>query len=504
LDATVTEGAAPVEACALSKRYGAVTALDAVSIRLAAGEVHAIVGENGAGKSTLAKCIAGVVPADSGDVLVDGVARRLRSRREAIDAGIGFVPQSLSLVGALSLTENLLLGRAAWITDVAAAQRDLARGLERLHARLPLDVPAGRLSLAEQQLGEIALALAQGARILLLDEPTSTLGPMEVERLIHCVRDLAAEGVAVGLVTHRIVEVLKGADRVTVLRGGRLVHDGPTRGLSVDDLATFMVGERERHAPVRGDRKAGGVLLEARDLEIRENEAVVLSGASLSVRRGEILGVAGVAGPSQAALAEVLAGVRQPAAGSVKLDGRDITGKAGEAASLGVAYAPDTRPLGLVLERTVAENASLLRGRDKGFRRFGLRVRSRETQQGAAVAAAYDVRPPKPGLLAGGLSGGNQQKLMVGRELEREPAVIIVHGPTQGLDLAAASAIRRHLAAAADRGAAVVVISADLDEILSISDRMIVLAANSVADELPVVDGAVDMARLGRAMGGAA
>jgi ABC-type uncharacterized transport system ATPase subunit len=500
----VKDAAPPVAARGLFKRYGSVIALDDVGIVLAAGEVHAIVGENGAGKSTLAKCMAGVVPADAGDVLVDGQEVRLRGRRDAIAAGIGFVPQSLSLVGALTLAENLLLGRAAWLNDAAAAQRDLAAAVARLHARLPLDVPAGRLSLAEQQLGEIALALAQGARILLLDEPTSTLGPVEVQRLIACVRDLAAEGVAVGLVTHRIVEVLEGADRVTVLRGGRLVHEGPTAGLTVDDLATFMVGERERRPPVRNRAAPGAVLLSAQGLEIRDNENLVLSGASLEVRSGEILGVAGVAGPSQAALAEVLVGVRMPAAGCVSVGGQDITGKAGLAAGLGVAYVPDTRPLGLVLERSVAENSSLLRGAEPGFRWFGLRVRAREAKQAEAVCAGYDVRPPKPALLAGGLSGGNQQKLMVGRELERLPKVIVVHGPTQGLDLAAAAAIRTHLAAAAERGAAVVVISADLDEILGISDRMIVLAANAVADELAVQDGAVDMARLGRAMGGAA
>lgn len=500
-----TGGAVPlVGARGMRKRYGAVTALHDVGIDLVAGEVHAIVGENGAGKSTLAKCLAGTVVADSGEILVDGVPRRFRGRRAAIDAGVGFVPQALSLVGALTLTENLLLGRSGLVNDHDMARRDLKAAMDRLGSALPLDVPTGRLALAEQQLGEIALALAQGARVLLLDEPTSSLGIVEVQRLISCVRDLARGGAAVGLVTHRIVEVLEGADRVTVLRGGRLVHSGPTAGLDVDSLARFMVGDRERGEPLRRNRAPGAVLLQADGIAINDNGVVVLEGASLEVRGGEIVGVAGVAGPSQAALAETLAGVRQPAAGTVKVSGEETTGEAGRAKLLGLRFVPDARHAGLVLERTVAENGSILRLGEQLFHWFGLRRPAQEAIQGAAICRQYDVRPPRPALPAGGLSGGNQQKLMVGRELERSPTVIVVHGPTQGLDLAAAAAIRGHLAAAADAGAAVLVISADIDEILAVSDRIIVLAGNRIADAFPVVDGAVDMGRLGRAMAGAA
>src|SRR6185369_6509460 len=209
-----------------------------------AGEVHAIVGENGAGKSTLAKCIAGAERADRGAILVDGHEQAFAGRRDAIAAGVGYVPQALSLVGALTLAENLMLARDQIVIDHARAAADLTAASQRLNTKLMLDVPTSELSLAELQLAEIALALAQGARVLLLDEPTSTLGPIEVERLIACMRDLARQGTAIGLFTHRIVEVLQGADRVTVLRGGKLVHHGPTAGMTADKLAQLIVGER--------------------------------------------------------------------------------------------------------------------------------------------------------------------------------------------------------------------------------------------------------------------
>ncbi len=488
----------------LHKRFGNVVALDDVSIDLIAGEVHAIVGENGAGKSTLAKCLAGTVLPDSGTLVVDGRVRRFRGRRDSIECGIGFVPQALSLVGALTLTENLLLGRDRLAIDRTRAAADLTMAARRLGAELRFDVPAIRLSLAEQQLSEITLALAEGARVLLLDEPTSTLGPLEVERLIACVRELAQGGTAVGLVTHRVVEVMKGADMVTVLRAGRIVHQGRTSGLSVDAIARFMVGERSRAMASRRPHAQGPARLRAEGLSLAESGVPLLTGIDLVVHGGEIVGVAGLAGPSQAALAEALAGLRPPFAGRVFIDGTEVTGAAQRAAALGTAYVPDTRTVGLATDRTVAENGSVLRLREAAFRLFGLRRPAREAAHATSVCGRFDVRPPRPDLLAAGLSGGNQQKLMVGRELERTPAIIVVHGPTQGLDLAAAAAIRNELTAAAERGAAVLIISADLDEILGISSRIVVLAAGEIADRLDVEDGRVDMTRLGRAMAGAA
>jgi ABC-type uncharacterized transport system ATPase subunit len=500
------EQAAPsaVSAWQLSKRYGRVTALDGVDIDLVPGEVHAIVGENGAGKSTLAKCLAGAEHPDRGAILIDGREQAFAGRRDSIAAGIGYVPQALSLVGALTLEENLLVARDGILIDRARAKADLAAAAKRLNAKLSLDVPTFRLSLAELQLAEIALALAQGARVLLLDEPTSALGPVEVERLIACMRELASQGTAVGLVTHRIVEVLKGADRVTVLRIGKLVHHGPTKGLTADALAQLIVGERTRDVQRSGLRQRGIPRLKARGLRVEDNDLAVLDDVSIDVGRGEIVGVAGVAGLSQPALAQTLVGIRRPARGSVEIDGSEITGDAARGAQHKVAYVPDTRREALVLDLSIAKNASFLRMHEPGFQRYGLRVAATEDRYGAQICAEFDVRPPRPQLLAAGLSGGNQQKLMVGREIAGEPSVIVAHGPTQGLDLAASAAIRSRLTAAAENGAAVIVISADLDEILTISDRIVVLAAGRITDTIEVRDGKVDMVRLGRAMADAA
>jgi general nucleoside transport system ATP-binding protein len=325
-----------------------------------------------------------------------------------------------------------------------------------------------------------------------------------VERLIACMRELASQGTAVGLVTHRIVEVLKGADRVTVLRVGKLVHHGPTKGLTADALAQLIVGERTRDVQRSGLRQRGVPRLKARGLRVEDNNLAVLDDVSIDVGRGEIVGVAGVAGLSQPALAQTLVGIRRPARGSVEIDGSEITGHAARGAQHKVAYVPDTRREALVLDLSIAKNASFLRMHEPGFQRYGLRVAATEDRYGAQICAEFDVRPPRPQLLAAGLSGGNQQKLMVGREIAGEPSVIVAHGPTQGLDLAASAAIRSRLTAAAENGAAVIVISADLDEILTISDRIVVLAAGRITDTIDVRDGKVDMVRLGRAMADAA
>ncbi len=494
-----------VSAWRLSKRYGPVVALDEVSIDLVAGEVHAIVGENGAGKSTLAKCIAGAQLQESGGILVGGKEVQFRGRRDSIAAGIGYVPQALSLVGALTLVENLMLARGGFLTDRVAARADLAAAATRLGADLALDLPTLRLSLSEMQLAEIALALAQGARVLLLDEPTSTLGPVEIDRLIACMRELARDGIAVCIVTHRIVEVLNGADRVSVLRGGKLVHHGSTKDLAADALAQLIVGERVRNVlPRMRTVTPGPSRLRAQGLHVQENDMTLLDDVSVEVRSGEIVGIAGVAGPSQPALAQTLVGIRRPTRGVVTIDGVDITGKPQEGAALNVAFVPDKRSEGLVLERSIAENASFMRLHHADFQKFGLRRPKVEESYAQAICNAFDVRPPRPALLAAGLSGGNQQKLLVGREIDGTPSVIVVHGPTQGLDLAAAASIRNRLAAAASAGSAVVVISADLDEILGISDRVVVLTHGRITDTIEVEDGKVDMVRLGRAMTDAA
>lgn len=493
----------------VSKSYGPVRALHDVDLALETGRVHALVGENGAGKSTLARVLAGIDLPDSGSVLVDGHnVGAFASRAAAQAAGVGLVPQQLSLVGELTLVEHLaLLDQAGWRVARGAALARLNETARRWNISLPLETPTGRLSLAERQLGEVLLALAEGARVLLLDEPSSSLGPLEVERLVRQARALAEAGSAVLLVTHRLDEVLGAADDVTVLRAGERVHSGPASVLDAGQLAELMVGHRPNavsHTPAASRLgHARTVRLEARGLVARGFlGGPALRDVSLQVASGEIVGIAGVAGGGQRTLVEVLSGLHPPDAGSVLLDGQSISGAAERAARLGLAYIPEERAHGLVAENSVADNASLLRQSEPAFRQLGMRRRQAAFDFARRLCQQFDVRPPRPELAAAALSGGNQQKLLVGRELERQPAAIVAHGPTQGLDIAAAAAIRTELLRAAQHGAAVLIVSADLDEILAIADRILVLTGGRIVDEQP--RGTADLARLGRSMAGLA
>jgi general nucleoside transport system ATP-binding protein len=489
-----------LSASGLTKSFGTVQALADANFELRSGEVHAIVGENGAGKSTLAKIVAGVYQADAGEIFIDGRLARFRRRQDAIAAGIGFLPQSLSLVGALSLVENDLLGQKRFCADLSGARTKLAAAAKRTGISVPLDIPTGKLSLVERQMGELLVALAQDARFLLLDEPTSMLGPREVERLIRCLRDLAAGGVGVGLVTHRISEVIGSADRVTVLRGGCVVHHRPAGAIEAAAIAHLMIGDRATIVHRADTRQRGGDQLVASRLTLVEDDSTILQDLSLSVASGEILAVAGVAGAAQPALSSILAGIRQPTKGRVLLGGTDITGSAASAVRLGLAYIPDERAAGVVASLSVASNASLLRLSERSFKHAGLRRPGAEMRYGAEICSRFGVRPQVPGLRASGLSGGNQQKLLLGRELDRNPAVIVAHSPTQGLDIAATASIHNALIEAAVRGAAVIVISADLDELIAVADRIVVLSAGKIVDALDLRTEPFDAARIGRAM----
>lgn len=489
----------PIIARAVTKRFGALTALDQASITLRRGEVSAIVGENGAGKSTLAKIIAGILPADEADIVSNDIAMASWSRREAIAAGIGFVPQNLSFIPTLTIVENHLLASKGWRLQRKAALSALRRAADEMGVPLTLGVPVEELSLAERQMGEIVSAVAGGARILLLDEPTSSLGPVEVKQLIATIRRLCAAGTTIGLVTHRISEVMEGADHITVLRAGRVVLDDVTAGLNADAIARLMVGDRDRRPPIRTTVTSDWSRLDVKGLKVEGENQLILADVSFSVRQGEVLAIAGVSGAMQPALAQCLAGLRKPDAGSVMLDGEYITGNPADATAKGLAYIPEDRLEGIAPDLMNSENASLLQLGNPGFSRFAMRNRAAERALGEAIIADFNVQPPNPDLVSAGLSGGNLQKLLVGRELERQPGVIVAHGPTQGLDLAAAASIRSAIVKAAADGAAVVVISADLDELLEMGHRMIVLANGRITAEFDL-DKPVDMTALGQAM----
>jgi general nucleoside transport system ATP-binding protein len=490
----------------VSRRFGAVRALDDVDIVVRPGAVHALVGENGAGKSTLAKILAGVESPDAGTLTLGGAAYAPRDRADGRAAGVDLVPQQLSLVGELTLVENLLLAGRRRLLRRRSARADLVGALERAGVAVELDVPTARLSQAHRQLGEIVVALAEGATTLILDEPTASLGPVEVGGLFEHLRALCAQGTAIVLITHRLDEVRAVADDVTVLSHGRRVHAGPARGLAPAEIARLMVGDLPEPA-VRAARAPGDVIVDVRGVSAASATGTRIDDVSLTVRAREIVGVAGVAGSGQDVLLDVLAGLRAPAAGTVRI-AEVVAPEAAQLRAAGVAWVPEERSDALVPALSLADTLDVYdvaRGAAAPRReRTATRARAAERLQD------FDVRPPVPSLAAGGLSGGNQQKLLIARELGRvwpgtpsgAPRLVLAYGPSQGLDLRAAQAVRERLVATAEAGAAVVVASHDLEEIRAVADRIVVLYSGRIVADLPAAEATT--ARVGAAMAGLA
>jgi general nucleoside transport system ATP-binding protein len=460
----------------VSRRFGAVQALDGVHLTLEAGEVHALVGENGAGKSTLVKIVAGLVQPDAGEVLLDDRPVRLANRRAATALGIGVVHQHFSLVETMTVAENLLLGRpdAGRLLAMDRARRDALEWGERTGLAVAPDRVVADLSVGERQRVEILTALAWGAKVLLLDEPTAVLSPDEADSMLDVVRHLAADGLGVLLVTHKLREVELLADRVTVLRGGVVVGRHDERGVSAAVLAAEVMGtgralEVREPSPPRGPGR----------LEVRGLGGKTLRDVDLTVHAGEVLGIAGVAGNGQSELLAIVAGLRKPTAGTVQIDGRDVTGNPRAARRMGLAFVPEDRAAdGLALGLPVWANAVAKRSNE---------VASWRGLDRAAIGAITDrairrlgVRPANHRIAAGSLSGGNQQRLVVGRELDTEPGVIVVAEPTRGLDPGSARDVIVALRAAARGGAAVLVIASDLDELLDLADTVVVLYEGAI------------------------
>ncbi|KAA9136151.1 ABC transporter ATP-binding protein [Microbacterium caowuchunii] len=488
----------------VSKAFGAVRALDDVDIVVHPGTVHALVGENGAGKSTLAKILAGIESADAGRMTFGGAAYAPRDRAEGKARGVNMVPQQLSLVGELSLVENFLLVGERRIARRGAARRLLTETLGRAGVSVDIDVPTASLSQAHRQLGEIVVALAEGATTLILDEPTASLGPVEVGGLFAHLRQLCDLGTAIVLITHRLDEVRAVADEVTVLSHGRRVHHGPARGLSANEVARLMVGELPDPAP-RTPRPRGEAVLAAEAVSAASDTDSALHDVTLTLHAGEIVGVAGVAGSGQNTLLDVLSGIRRPSSGRLVFGDRTDP-RAVELLRGGVAWIPEERSEGLVATMNLADTLALYDAAQGAAEPRAERGSRRE--RATTALAGFDVRPPVPTLAAGGLSGGNQQKLLAARELGRRwqgttdgaPRAVLAYGPTQGLDLRAAQAIRDRLVDAAEAGAAVLVASHDLEEIRAIADRVVVLFSGRLVADLPADEATTE--RVGAAMAG--
>jgi general nucleoside transport system ATP-binding protein len=500
----------------IDKRFGAVHANRDVHLTVRAGSVHGIVGENGAGKSTLMSILYGFYQADSGEITIEGRPARITGSREAIALGIGMVHQHFMLVDTLSSLDNVMLGaEPGWrLTPARAQVRARLEALMRdTGLTVDLDALVQDLPVGERQRLEILKALYRGARILILDEPTAVLTPQETDQLFITLRGLRERGTTILLITHKLREIMALCDAVTVMRGGQVVLDAPIGQTSIDGLAEAMVGRRVNLGRDGKQAQPGAVLLQAEGLTWKDTLGVTrLAGVSITLREGEIVGVAGVSGNGQSELLDALSGLLVPQQGTLTLGGRCFTpAKLGSwldtrtARELRLAHVPEDRhKRGLVLPFDAWESAVL------GYQhrpRYNLRGWMRQAAMRddcAQMMERYDVRPRNPALRSSKFSGGNQQKLVLAREAQlhdREPKVLLVGQPTRGVDIGAIEFIHSRLRAMRDGGGAVLVVSSELDEILALSDRVVVMNAGRVVGELAIE--ACSEAALGRLMGGA-
>jgi general nucleoside transport system ATP-binding protein len=475
----------------ITKRYGNVIANADVSLDLRAGEVHALLGENGAGKSTLMKIIYGMESSDAGHIRIDGRALHLRSARDAIDTGIGMVHQHFMLVDNLSVFENLIIGTSIAGRLFLAREKGLREIIE-LSRRYGIDVDlnarVSHLSVGEQQRVEILKVLLRGARILILDEPTAVLTPQEVDGLAATLQMLAAEGHGILIVTHKLPEVMAMSHRVTVMRRGKIIGTWRTEATTERELVEHMVGRRLERLTLRTGKALGPPMLVLKGVRVKgDGGRIGLAGIDLQIAAGEILGVAGVDGNGQRELAEVVAGMRRAETGEVILDGAAITNRATEdILNAGVAHVPEDRNKeGLVLDFSVAENAILVNHDRAPIQHFGF-ISARQVNRFVdQLVREFTIKCSNIQTATRYLSGGNQQKLVLGRELARAPKLLIAMQPTRGLDVGAIEYVHRRLLDQASLGTAILLISSELEEILALSDRIAVIRDGKIVGTLP-------------------
>ena len=495
----------------ITKRFGAVLANDDVSLAAAPGEVHGIIGENGAGKSTLMSILYGTYQADAGTILIDGRELSIPDSGAAIRHGVAMVHQHFMLVDTLTVLENVVLGLeggALLRSGLTRARAELERIEREYRLQVDPDALVGDLPVGARQRVEILKALYRGARILILDEPTAVLTPQEADDLFRILGVLRHEGRTVFLVTHKLREVMAATDRVTVMRMGRVVARRDTGATSAEELSELMIGRRLAVPMAKSGRAPGKVLLDAARLKVRDAAGrALLDGASLTLRGGEIVGVAGVAGNGQGELLEVLSAMRPPDEGTIRLRGEKLFPGAGFSPEAlrrrGVAHVPEDRlRTGLVPAFPVMESAILGYQDDPSWRRGPLldwRAVERITLR---LMRDHDVRPAAPRLRSAGFSGGNQQKLILARELEHHPEILLVGQPTRGVDVGGIAAIHERLLALREAGGAVLLVSVELDEILRLADRILVMAGGRIVGEMAVAE--ADERRIGLLMAGQA
>lgn len=470
-----------IEMLNITKTFGDLKANDNITLQVKKGEIHALLGENGAGKSTLMNVLFGLYQPDSGEIRVKGKPVKITDPNVANDLGIGMVHQHFMLVDTFTVTENIILGMEP-VKRGTIDIKDAAKEIEKLSKTYGLDVDPyayiSDISVGMQQRVEILKTLYRGADILIFDEPTAVLTPQEIDELLEIMQRLIKEGKSIILITHKLKEIMQAADRVTVIRRGKGIKTLNVSETNPDELASLMVG-RDVHFEI--DKKPAepkDVVLKIENLVVKDYRGVdKVKGLNLSVRRGEILGIAGVDGNGQSELIEAITGLRHVESGKIYLNGEDITNKKPrEITETGIGHIPqDRQKHGLVLPYTVAENLILQTYYQKPYSKMGILNFKSIKENAHKIIEKYDVRTQSELSTAGSLSGGNQQKVIIGREIERDPDLLIAAQPTRGLDVGAIEFIHKQLVEQRDKGKAVLLVSFELDEVMSVSDRIAVI-----------------------------
>ena len=478
------EVAAPaIELRGIDKRFGAVHANKSVSLAVTPGTIHGIVGENGAGKSTLMSILYGFYQADAGEILIAGKPRVIRRPSDAIAAGIGMVHQHFMLVEPFTVLENVVLGAegGARLSDGVAAARGSLETLGKTYSMtVPLDTPVSELAVGVQQRVEILKALYRGAEILILDEPTGVLTPAEADHLFAVLTQLRTQGKTVVFITHKLREIMAITDNVSVMRRGEIVGTVPTKDTTPQQLAEMMVGRSVRLKVDKAERAPGPVVLDVKNLSALDSRGTTrLRDVTFDIREGEIVGIAGVAGNGQSELLEVLSGIRKRAGGDILLRGQPLDPTHTDPLKLRhahVAHVPEDRHrMGLVMPFVASENGILGYQDDARYSPRGFLDRAAIIDDAKRKMTGFDVRPSDPNLRAANFSGGNQQKLVLAREFDRDPRLLIVGQPTRGVDIGAIEFIHKRLIAMRDAGKAILLVSVELDEIRALADRILVM-----------------------------
>jgi simple sugar transport system ATP-binding protein len=476
----------------ITKRFPGVLANDDVNFDLRSGEVHALLGENGAGKSTLMNILYGLYTPDEGQILLRGAPIDLGSTRAAIEHGIGMVHQHFMLIPVMTVAENIVLAteprHAGVLLDYDAAHKRVREISERYGLLVDPEARVDRITVGQQQRVEILKALYRGAEILILDEPTAVLTPQEAKELFEILDALKAQGKSIIFISHKLNEVLEIADRITTLRRGKLIDTIPAAGATEESLARMMVGREVLFRIEKTAAKPGDPLLQVEDLTVIDDRGLeAVRGLSLDVRSGEILGLAGVDANGQSELIDAIAGLRPVKSGRIVVDGEDLTrAKAKDALDAGVGHIPEDRHRrGLVLPFTLTENLALHAYRQAPNSRGGFLNLRAMADRARRLLKEFDVRGGSPTTPAGSLSGGNQQKVVLAREIDGDPKVLIAAQPTRGLDVGAIEFVHHRLLEQRDAGRAILLVSLELEEILSLSDRILVIYEGQIAGEFP-------------------